>query len=78
MGLNASRVWLDRELAACGNSQRKNCLAVDAEPDRQHKPPRLLGSRGGTARLALTREGDAGRPLSVKLAACNPTMPLPT
>lgn len=75
MGLNASRVWLDRELAACGNSRRKNCLAIDAGADRQLTPPRLQGSRGGTARLAWTREGAADRPMWVELAACSPTMP---
>jgi hypothetical protein len=40
MGLNASRVWLDRELATCVNSRRKNCLAVDAERNRLHAPLR--------------------------------------
>ncbi|MGF6176948.1 hypothetical protein ABIE33_005261 [Ensifer sp. 4252] len=44
MGLNASRVWLDRELAAFGNPRPENCLAFNAGTGSQtyaSTPPRL-------------------------------------
>lgn len=56
MGLNASRVWLDRELIAFGNSPPENCLALDMAPGSQTYALTSTRSHGERAKLALAEQ----------------------
>lgn len=51
MGLNASRVWLDREPVAFGNSPPENCLALDMAPGSQTYALTSARSHGESAEL---------------------------
>lgn len=43
MGLNASRVWLDRELTACGSSRLENSLLPDVSDGSHMNAPISVG-----------------------------------
>ncbi len=68
MGLNASRVWLDRELAACGSSRSENSLLPDvSDGSRMHAPisAGLLCESAGLTQAEQGRRHGTGRSLSV-------------